>query len=93
MKVTGIPTEQDILRALNAWQPHPQTTPQESACLPGACFCCDAARELSVNTPFMVAMQSVAEQLQAGEAHQLDALMSVFALGILTAKLMKQGVQ
>ena len=90
--MTDIPTEQDIVRALNAWQPHPETTPRESACVPGACFCCDAARELSENTPFMIAMQSVAEQLQEGDAHMLDALISVFALGLRTAQLMKQGV-
>jgi len=90
--MTAIPTEQDIVRALNAWQPHPQTTPRESGCLPGTCFCCDAARELSENVPFMIAMQSVAEQLQEGEAHQLDALISVVALGSLTGQLMKQGI-
>ena len=40
----------------------------------------------------MIAMQSVAEQLQEGDAHTLDVLISVFALGLRTAQLMKHSI-
>lgn len=88
LRVRRFPDEQEVMRALNAWQPHPDLR-THSDCAPETCFCCDAARTLAMNKPFMSAMHSIAEQIETGEAYQMDALTSAFAFGLWTAQFMQ----
>jgi len=83
-----LPTEQHVLRAIAHWQLNSELCSGPEACTPGECVCCDIVRELLANAPLMELVTNVVRQLESGEADQIDALLSLYAFGFTTARVM-----
>ena len=83
-----LPTEQHVLRAITHWQLNSELCSGPEACSPGNCVCCDTVRELLGNAPLMELVSSVVRQLEGGEANPVDALLSLYAFGFTTARVM-----
>jgi CheY-like chemotaxis protein len=83
-----VPTEQDVEDAIAHWQLHSGT--EREGCSSSDCFCCDVVSSLFDNSPFLAFLRSILDQLQTTEASQLDALLSVYAFGLLTAEVMHE---
>ena len=85
-----VPTEQDIEDAIGLWQLHSGAEGEDSKCHSEDCFCCELVNGLLDNSPFLTVLRSIVDQLQTSEASQLDALLSAYAFGLLTADVMRE---